>query len=104
MPFETATKKKGTSLFCGLICLYFKLPNPLDHLEELFLVSLIIDSIGVMQALDNVAPSLLGLILVTDILQLPPPSPPIEDSGKALLLYKGEIFKESTARVRVTHV
>lgn len=76
MPFETATKKKGTSLFCGLICLYFKLPNPLDHLEELFLVSLIIDSIGVMQALDNVAPSLLGLILVTDILQLPPPLPP----------------------------
>lgn len=103
MQFETATEKKGISLFCGLICLYFKLPNPLDHLEELFLVSLIIDSIGVMQALDNVAPSLLGLILVTDILQLPP-RPPIEDSGKALLQNKDEIFKESTARVWVTHV
>lgn len=42
---------KGISLFCGLICLYFKLPNPCDHLEELFLVSLILDLIGVREAL-----------------------------------------------------
>lgn len=42
---------KGISLFCGLICLYFKLPNPCDHLEELFLVSLILDVIGVTEAL-----------------------------------------------------
>lgn len=47
-------KKKGDlSLYCGLICLYFKLPNPSDHLEELFLVSLIMDSIGVTEALGS---------------------------------------------------
>lgn len=83
-------KKGGISLFCGLICLYFKLPNPSDHLEELFLVSLIMAISGSGGA------------------RYRPPSrdrrcPPgvrsdfpsvAEDSGKAHLQSKDGIFQE----------
>lgn len=48
---------KQNRSFCGVICLYLKLPNPLDHLDELFLVSLITDGTGVMRAPDKAAPS-----------------------------------------------
>lgn len=90
-------KKRGISLFCGLICLYFKLPNPSDHLEELFLVSLIMDSIGVTEALGS-APALPGPALPPWYLQ--PFFPSVtEYSGKAHLQSKDEIFQERTLRV-----
>lgn len=92
-------KKKGDlSLYCGLICLYFKLPNPSDHLEELFLVSLIMDSIGVTGGARQRPPALPGPALPPRYLQ--PFFPSVtEDSGKAHLQSKDEIFPERTLRV-----